>query len=262
MKAWQRYFKTISEVVDKIEETQADNIMAAAKLCADAGEKDGLVYAFGCWHSLLVAEENYYRAASPANYVAIAESSLNGTMEMTKLMNLESCYGIGNSIVDYHRIDPEKDVLIVISNSGNNIVTVDAALRAKEKGIPVIAITSLDYGDTLNTRHTSGKKLKDIADVVIDNHCTVGDAAINIEGFPMKVGPVSGIPMNYIMSAMLVQMSELLVQRGVEPEIYFNGHVHHMSDEAKKESGWMEGTNSVNHNQKLIDKYFYRIKSL
>jgi len=262
MKAWERYFEVINSVVEDIRKTQGDNIMKAASLCADASAKGGIVYAYGSWHSLLIAEENYYRAASPANYCALAESSINGTHEMSKIRAVEGCYGIGNAIVDYHRIDPQKDVLICISNGGNNTVTIDAALRAKEKGIPVIAITSVDYGNTLQTTHQCGKKLKDIADVVIDNKCIIGDAAVKLEGYPIQVGPVSGIPMNYIMSSILVEMSELLIERGLTPEVYLNGHVDHMSEEAKKDAEWLVGIDIKNHNKNLIDKYFYRIKSL
>jgi len=262
MKAWERYFDVIDSVIAEIRKTQGPNIMKAAQLCADASAKGGIVYAYGSWHSLLIAEENYYRAASPANYCALAEASINGTNEMTKIRPIEACYGIGNAIVDYHRIDPQKDVLICISNGGNNTVSIDAALRAKEKGIPVIAITSVDYGNTLKTTHKCGKKLKDIADVVIDNKCIIGDAAVKLDGFPIQVGPVSGIPMNYIMSSILVEMSELMLERGLTPEIYLNGHVDTMSEAAKKEAGWLEGIDSKNHNNDLIDKYFYRIKSL
>ena len=261
MKAWQKYFETINSVVQKIEETQGENIMKAATLMANATEKGGLIYAFGCWHSLLIAEENYYRAASPANFVAVSESSVNGTFELTKIGRLENCYGIGNTIVDYHRMSPN-DVLICISNSGNNIVTVDACLRAKEKGIPTIAITSTEYGDCMKTRHEAGVKLKDIADVVLDNNCIVGDAAVKLEGFPVNVGPVSGIPMNYLLSSTLVQMSEILIERGIQPEVYYNGHVKAMTEEAKAKFDWLEGVDAEKHNNDLIDKYFYRIKSL
>ena len=262
MNTWERYFEVIKSFVEDIRKTQGYNIRIAASLCADASAKGGIVYAYGSWHSLLIAEENYYRAASPANYCALAESSINGTHEMSKIRAVEGCYGIGNAIVDYHRIDPQKDVLICISNGGNNTVTIDAALRAKEKGIPVIAITSVDYGNTLQTTHQCGKKLKDIADVVIDNKCIIGDAAVKLEGYPIQVGPVSGIPMNYIMSSILVEMSELLIERGLTPEVYLNGHVDHMSEEAKKDAEWLVGIDIKNHNKNLIDKYFYRIKSL
>jgi len=262
MKAWERYFEVIDSVVADVRKTQGENIMKAANLCADSAAKGGIVYAYGSWHSLLIAEENYYRAASPANYCAIAEASINGTNQMTKLTAIEGCYGIGNAIVDYHRIDPKKDVLICISNGGNNTVTIDAALRAKEKGIPVIALTSVDYGNTLETTHKCGKKLKDVADVVIDNCCIIGDAALKLDGFPIKVGPVSGIPMNYIMSSILVEMSELLIERGITPEVYLNGHVDHMTEDAKRAAGWLADIDSKNHNNDLLDKYFYRIKSL
>ena len=262
MRAWERYFDTIDSVVAEVRNTQGDNIMKAAELCAEATLKGGIIYAFGCWHSLLVAAENFYRAASPANFAALAVQSINGTLELSNEGNLESCYGIGNSIVDYHRLDPKKDVLICISNSGNNIVTVDAALRAKEKGIPLITITSVDYGNTMITKHQSGKKLKDIADVVIDNKCLIGDAAVALDGLNVKAGPVSGIVMNYIMSSLLVEMSEIVLEKGSIPEVYYNGHVKAMSEEAKAEFAWLSGVDPQKHNDALVEKYFYRIKSL
>ncbi len=262
MKAWERYFETINEVVEDVKKTQGDNIMKAAELCADATIKGGIIYAFGCWHSLLIAAENFYRAASPANYAALAVQSINGTIELSNEGRLESCYGIGDSIVDYHRIDPKKDVLICISNSGNNIVTVDAALRAKEKGIPVIAITSVEYGDLMITKHQAGKKLKDIADVVIDNKCLIGDAAVAIEGLEVMAGPVSGISMNYILSSLLVQMSEIVIEKGHKPEVYYNGHVLSMTEEAKARFEWLKGVDAEKHNGAFVEKYFYRIKSL
>lgn len=262
MRAWERYFDTIDTVVDDVRKTQGENIMKAAEICAEASIKGGIIYAFGCWHSLLVAAENFYRAASPANFAALAVQSINGTIELSNEGNLEACYGIGNSIVDYHRLDSNKDVLICISNSGNNIVTVDAALRAKEKGIPVISITSIDYGDLMTTKHNSGKKLKDISDVVIDNKCLIGDAAVALEGYKVKAGPVSGIVMNYIMSSLLVQMSELIIEKGHTPEVYYNGHVNAMSEEARAKFDWLSDIDPQEHNGAFVEKYFYRIKSL
>ena len=249
MKAWEKYFEELEKVTGKIKETQQENIMKAAEILADTTEKGGIIYGFGTGHSHLVADDAFWRAATPANYCALLEPSASGNQEITKSYYIENTYGIGKLIVDYHRITPN-DYMIIISNSGNNIAPVDAALRAKEKGIPVIGITAVEYSDYLTCKHRDGVKLKDVADVVLDNCSLIGDAAVEIEGFPMKVGSTSTIPNIYLQNAILTQMVEILVQRGFEPDVYYNGHLAFMDE------------NCAEHNEKLVEKYFYRIRNL
>ncbi|MBQ1534766.1 MAG: SIS domain-containing protein [Erysipelotrichaceae bacterium] len=249
MKAWEKYFEELEKVTRKIKETQQENIMKAAEILADTTEKEGIIYGFGTGHSHLVADDAFWRAATPANYCALLEPSASGNQEITKSYYIENTYGIGKLIVDYHRITPN-DCMIIISNSGNNIAPVDAALRAKEKGIPVIGITAVEYSDYLTCKHRDGVKLKDVADVVLDNCSLIGDAAVQIDGFPMKVGSTSTIPNIYLQNAILTQMVEILVQRGFEPDVYYNGHLAFMDE------------NCAEHNEKLVEKYFYRIRNL
>ena len=249
MKAWENYFKTMQEVVSNVLETQGEAIMKAAEILADTTEKGGIIYGFGTGHSHLVTDDAFWRAATPANYCALLEQSATGSFEITKSYYVENTYGIGKLIVDYHRITSD-DCMIIISNSGNNIAPVDAAIRAKEKGIPVIAITAAAYSDFLKTKHKDGVKLKDVADVVLDNCSLIGDAAVNIEGFPMKVGSTSTIPNVFLQNAVLTQMVELLVQRGFEPDVYYNGHMAFMDESC------------ADHNDKIVDKYFHRIRNL
>ena len=249
MKAWEKYFEELKKVTRKIKETQQENIMKAAEILADTTEKGGIIYGFGTGHSHLVADDAFWRAATPANYCALLEPSASGNQEITKSYYIENTYGIGKLIVDYHRITPN-DCMIIISNSGNNIAPVDAALRAKEKGIPVIGITAVEYSDYLTCKHRDGVKLKDVADVVLDNCSLIGDAAVQIDGFPMKVGSTSTIPNIYLQNAILTQMVEILVQRGFEPDVYYNGHLAFMDE------------NCAEHNEKLVEKYFYRIRNL
>ncbi len=249
MSAWQSYFKVMQEIVEKIENTQQEAIGKAAALLADTTQKGGIIYGFGTGHSHLVTDDAFWRAATPANYCALLEQSATGSFEITKSYEIENIYGIGKRIVDYHRISP-KDCMIIISNSGNNIAPVDAALRAKEKGIPVIGITAVEYSGYLKTKHREGVKLKDVADVVLDNCSLIGDAAVDIEGFPMKVGSTSTIPNVYLQNAILVEMVEILVKRGFQPDVYYNGHMAFMDESC------------ADHNQKLVDKYFYRIRNL
>lgn len=249
MKAWENYFDVVTKIVDKVKNSQGDAIMEAAQILAKTTMNDGIIYGFGTGHSHLVVDDAFWRAATPANYCALLEPSATGNQEITKSYYVENTYGIGKLIVDYHRITPN-DCMIIISNSGNNIAPVDAALRAKEKGIPVIAITAVEYSDYLTCKHKDGVKLKDVADVVLDNCCPIGDAAVDIEGFDMKVGSASTIPNVYLQNAILTQMVELLVQRDFKPDVYYNGHMAFMNDEC------------ADHNDKLVDKYFYRIRNL
>lgn len=249
METWFNYFETMQKVVEKVKTTQGENIKKAAEILADTTQKGGIIYGFGTGHSHLVVDDAFWRAATPANYCALLEPSATGNSEITKSYQVENMYGLGQIIVDYHRITPN-DCMIIISNSGNNIAPVDAALRAKEKGIPVIAITAVEYSNFLKCKHKDGVKLKDIADVVLDNCSLIGDAAVEIENFPMKVGSTSTIPNIFLQNAILCEMVDILVKRGFEPDVYYNGHMAFMNE------------NCADHNDKLVEKYFYKIRNL
>ena len=249
MEAWKNYFNVMNEIVEKVCATQGENIMKAAELCADVTQRGGLIYGLGTGHSHLIIEDAFWRAATVANYAALMEPSCTGNTDITKSYLIENTYDIGRHMVDYHRVTPN-DCMIIVSNSGNNIVPVDAAIRAKEKGIPTIAITAVEYSDYLRTKHRDGVKLKDVCDIVLDNCSTIGDAAVQIADYPMKIGSTSTIPAVYLQNAVLTQTVEILLQRGLDPDVYFNGHIAFMDPEA------------ADHNDRLVDKYFYRIRNL
>lgn len=249
MKSWQRYFEVMQEVVENVLNTQEANIMKAAGILTDTTKNNGIIHLFGSGHSSLIAEDVFWRAATLANVHAIFESAVAGINEVTKTSKIEKLEGIGRVILEYNRVQPP-DAMICISNSGNNAATLDVALGAKERGVPVIAITNVTYADELTTHHSSCKKLKDVADVVIDNCSLYGDAAIEIPGFSQKVGATSTIPGAFIVSALLVQTCENLVELGIQPDVYYNGHLAYEDPTIKL------------HNEALVDKYFYRIRNL
>jgi uncharacterized phosphosugar-binding protein len=249
MKSWQRYFEVMREVVEDVLNTQEANIMKAAEILTDTTKNNGIIHLFGSGHSSLIAEDVFWRAATLANVHAIFESAVAGINEVTKTSKIEKLEGIGRVILEYNRVLPP-DAIICISNSGNNAATVDVALGAKERGVPVIAITNVTYADQLTTHHSSGKKLKDVADVVIDNCSLYGDAAVEIPGFSQKVGATSTIPVAFIVPALLVQTCENLVELGIQPDVYYNGHLAYEDPTIKQ------------HNDALVDKYFYRIRNL
>lgn len=249
MKSWQRYFTIMQAVVENVLNTQEDNMAKAAKILASTTKNEGIIHLFGSGHSSLIAEDVFWRAATLANVHAIFESAVAGINEVTKTSKIEKLEGIGQVIVEYNRVLPP-DAIICISNSGNNAATVDVALAAQARGVPVIAITNVTYADQLTTHHSSGKKLKDVADVVIDNCSLYGDAAVELDGFPQKVGATSTIPAAFIVPALLVQTCENLLEDGVQPDVYYNGHLAY------------EDPNIKLHNDALVDKYFYKIRNL
>ena len=158
MKSWQRYFTIMQEVVENVFNTQEDNMAKAAKILASTTKNEGIIHLFGSGHSSLIAEDVFWRAATLANVHAIFESAVAGINEVTKTSKIEKLEGIGQVIVEYNRVLPP-DAIICISNSGNNAATVDVALAAQARGVPVIAITNVTYADQLTTHHSSGKKL-------------------------------------------------------------------------------------------------------
>jgi uncharacterized phosphosugar-binding protein len=115
---------------------------------------------------------------------------------------------------------------------------------AKQRGIPVVAITSLAHSRGTTSRHSSGKKLYEIADVVIDNHCPKGDALIHLEGLRIPVGAGSGIAGMFILQAIIVQAIQNLLARGITPPVFMSGN--------------LDGSDE--YNNALLKRYQGRIK--
>ena len=249
MKAWQEYFEIMKSVVDKAYATQGDNLSLAADVLTKCTKENGIIHLFGTGHSSLITEDVFWRAATLANVHAIFESSVAGINEITKTSKIEKIEGIGQILVSYNHVN-KPDAMICVSNSGNNAVTNDVAIACKERGLPVIAFTNTTYSKQLTTQHSSGKKLMDIADIVIDNCSLVGDAAVAIDGFDMKVGATSTIPVAFMLQALMVQTCENLVKEGVKPDVWYNGHLAYESEAVKK------------HNDDLAEKYYRRIRNL
>ena len=116
-------------------------------------------------------------------------------------------------------------MLILASTSGRNAVAIDMALAAREKGMTVIGITSLDYTSRVTSRHPSGRKMIDLCDVAIDNGAPYGDAAVTIEGFPQKVSPLSTVTGCAVVNALVAEVVARLVERGVTPPVFISANV-------------------------------------
>ena len=115
--------------------------------------------------------------------------------------------------------------MFVISNSGRNPQPVDVALRARELGLRVIAVTSLAHTQGVASRHSSGRRLFELADVVLDTGTPPGDASLSVAGLAVWTGPVSTALGVALMNAVMVEAMQKLVERGVAPPVLMSSNL-------------------------------------
>ena len=236
--AYRRYLEAGRRIIDQILATQAENIRKAAEISTDSIAAGGWVHCFGTGHSRMAVEEMFPRIGSLVGFHPIAELSLTsyhnvvGTNGLRQALYLERVEGLAEVILKSFRFGP-KDSFIVVSSTGINAVPIEVALGARARGLKVIAITSVAHARGTNSRHPSGKRLFEIADVVLDNCTPPGDALVTVEGVRYPVGPGSTIGAVAIMNALKCQVAENLAARGIQPDVLPSPHV--VGDERAEE---------------------------
>lgn len=227
--ASQRYVDLVKGIIDTIYDTQMEHIEAAAHICADTICKDGLVFCWGGGHSRMSVEEMFPRIGSFPGFFPMVELALTfytnvvGPDGLEQSFFIERAEGYADAVLSTYEFGPH-DSMICFSSTGINGVVIDMALRAKERGMPVIAVTSVAHADATPTRHSSGKKLKEIADVTIDNCTPPGDAVVDLDGLKYKVSPTSTVAAATIVNALKARTAELMLAQGVEPVVLTSPH--------------------------------------
>jgi uncharacterized phosphosugar-binding protein len=216
--------KYYQATIDRINDSQIDNIVLAAKLTADAFEKGNKVFVTGSGHSHTFSEELYGRAGGLAFFVPMLTSELTLVEHPTKSTFVERLPGYAAILFELYGCKKD-DVILIASNSGRNAYPVEMALCAKEAGLKVIAVTNVKHSMATVSRHSSGKRLLELADVVIDNCGDLGDAAYLLEGVEAPVGPTSSIANSVIALLYTVEISRLLQQRGIEAPVFVSANV-------------------------------------
>lgn len=216
------YLEAAQAILSRIRETQMPAIEQAATICANTIAGEGLVHMFGTGHSRIFIEEMYPRHGSFPGFHPIVELSLTfhnqvvGANGQRQAMFLEHVEGFAPVILRNFVI-AEPDCFLIFSNSGVNEVVVEMGIEAKRLGLPVIAVVSTDHCNASLPRHSSGKKLPEVADVTIDNCTPAGDAMIRIEGLEDPVGPGSTIGAAAVTNALKVAIAERLTAMGKPP---------------------------------------------
>ena len=225
MKASQRYFCRVNDILAEVFRDEADAIEEAAQAIAGANRSGNSVFAFGCNHAGLITLELFYRTGGLVTVNPVrAPGMMLELSPPTMTSEMERMPGYGKIIFGNLKTKPG-DVIIIHSVSGRNAVTVDMAEAAREAGMTVIVITNLNTATTVTSRHPSGKKLHDFASILIDNHGDRGDASVEIEGFPQKVASTSTVVGAAILNAVVARVAELLMESGMTPPVFMSGNI-------------------------------------
>jgi len=242
----------LREVVGRLEQLATgdalDSLSAASELVVAALQADGIVHAFGTGHSEAFAMEIAGRAGGliPTNRIALRDVVLDGQRPASVLAGagLERDATVVADLLDGLPLHPA-DVFLIASNSGVNGSVVEMALQVKARGHGLIAVTSLEHTNAVEPKHASGRRLSDIADVVIDNLAPYGDSTLTI-GDGIGVGAVSSVTAAFIAQVITIDAAQRLHQAGSTPPVYMSANV----------------PGGDEHNQALEDLYRGRIRRL
>jgi len=216
-----RYLEKSLDLLERLQDTQLENIERAAELIARAIADGHTLYAWGGPHSSLPVQDIFWRAGGLALVNPLFAPGLSletGPIYLTSFY--ERVEGAGREFFAQIGAEPG-DVIILASTSGRNAFPIEMAMSAKEAGLAVIGLTSLTYSSAVTSRHASGKKMYEYCDVVLDNMTAPGDAVLEDERLPQKVGPTSGWVGCLLLQALMAEVAGRLADKGVAPPIYF-----------------------------------------
>lgn len=217
------------QTLEKIRTESNEAILQTAQAIAQSIQNDRFLYLFGSGHSALVARDGAGRAGGLVPAVLI-DDVIDGDAERIE--------GMAKIIAGRFKLEAG-GVLIVISNSGINAVPIEMAMLGKERGLTVAAITSLTHSQAVETRHSSGKKLYDVADIVIDTHSTRGDTVLDVPNSPYRTGATSTMAGCAIIQAITAQTVSILAETVDVPPILVSANVPEGRD----------------HNHALLERY-------
>ena len=212
-------------VMSRIEETQIDNIVKAAGMMADTIECGRWVHTFGCGHATIPIEEMYPRIGGFVGFHPMVElpltffTRITGEMGVHQFVFLERVEGYGVEIMKGYDFD-SRDIMWLFSHSGINNVNIDVALEARKRGMKVIVFGSAAAATGKKTRHSCGKTIFDLADLVVDTCAPLEDASVPLKNHRDKIGPVSTMAFVTCVWMTITTAAEILAERGVKLYIH------------------------------------------
>jgi uncharacterized phosphosugar-binding protein len=225
-------------------ESEYGQICKIAHVIFESMKKGGVLHVFGCGHSHMLMEECFYRAGGLAPINPIFETSTMLHEGAVKSSMIERMSGYASHVLDNYVTRPG-EVMLVFSLSGINSFPIEMALAAREKGLITVAFSSLNYREA-TSRHSSGKKLYELVDYVINNHAPYGDAMVSYENSGIKAVPSSSVLSIILLNMLISEIIACYDNAGLTPPAFVSGN--------------MEG--GLEHNQAYLQEYKPKVKSL
>ncbi len=222
--AAERYLRAALEALDRARSSQGEAITTAATWVGEAVAGGHLLAVTGSGHSHMLAEEIFYRAGGLVAVLPILDPALMLHDAAVSSSRIERLHGVAEVRIEAAGIGAG-DVLVVASNSGRNAYPVEAAIVGRRLGARVVALTSLPHARSVASRHDSGRRLFEVADLVLDTGVPPGDAALTLEGSNVPVGPLSTIVGAALLEAVVVGAIAWMLERGIEPQVLRSANV-------------------------------------
>ena len=201
------YYERAAALLARARETNAPVIARLAPVIGQSIARGGVVHTFGSGHSELISREIIGRAGGLVCVTGIIDPTAGF---------IENLPGYGAKLIErydrQYQLIPGETV-IVISNSGKNASPIDVALYAKSKGLTVAALTCMAMSRATPSQHTSGKKLFEVADHVLDNGGVPGDAIVEV-GEGVSAGPTSTLIGCSVLNWLMLSVMEWLSSNG------------------------------------------------
>jgi uncharacterized phosphosugar-binding protein len=219
-----QYLGALRAALDAIEATQLGAVREAASRFARSILAGRLVHVFGTGHSRMAVEEMFPRYGSFPGFHPIVELSMTfhnpvvGANGQRQAMFLENVQGFGPVLWRNFATSPD-DCLLAISTSGCNAVTIDVALEAKRLGMTVVALTSVAHARVSASQHSGGRKLFEVADIVLDQQAPAGDSAVWVAGLETPVAPVSSVTGCAVINLVKAEVARRLTEAGQPPKV-------------------------------------------
>jgi uncharacterized phosphosugar-binding protein len=217
------YLQRCRELTETIAQQQPQ-IQTAADWFAQTILAGRMVHLFGSGHSRILVEEMWPRYGSFPGFNPIVELSLSfhnlvvGPNGQRQAMFLENVGGFAERILRNFDLSTQ-DSAFVISSSGCNIVPIEMAEQFRKRRIKVVALISRQHSEASKSRHPSGKRLQDFADLVLDTGAPAGDAMVRISGLETPVAPGSTVGGCMIVNAIKAEVATCLTQAGQPPRV-------------------------------------------
>jgi uncharacterized phosphosugar-binding protein len=224
-----QYRDHITEVLTKIWDTQTENIEKVSSIMAECIAKGGLVHLFGSGHSILPVQDMFprygaYPGFHPFMDMRLMWTNVIGSGGAKGLLWLERREGYAALLFENEPIRPG-DVMLVFSHGGLNAAGIEVLLEAKKRGLNTAAVTSMDNYRKREATHSSGRKLADVADYVIDNCVPAEDALVKVEGWKAPVAAGSTVSTVTIAMAIVAQVAADLAAKGIQPPVFVSPNV-------------------------------------